>query len=236
MTSVRLFLIFLNLIVLLNGCTPLKQAPALSNTSNPFALEVEKDSNDGHNLFVVPSITGEIPWRTEDLVVKVTALKEGDTLKVVKGPVSQFLDRNEDVEIGEKVTFPVTVPAEGLTDYQVELAWGGPPLSPSGSNNAVTLSDLQMALDGGSFTVNLRNNSSNTIKTVILGVGFASNAPIDENEEKLTLSSLSLRPGELQPLSIEIDNAMKLTGQKAAGEVTESGLSPIVRILDVEVE
>lgn len=124
---------FILLIPLLNmGCSSLsiKKDPITPTTPPPFELKVVKELNDGTNIHILAELTPFIKWKISNVSLKLTGLKDGDTISEKDYKLKELLqtsssDIKEDYLAAKSpIRFALTTTAQDITDYQLELFWG----------------------------------------------------------------------------------------------------------------
>lgn len=122
------------------GMTPEKEGePALESTEGlpgsenlPFSLEVSQEINDGKELHILGSVKANTEWNPDEVVVRLTSLKDGIQVGVVHHTLKKLIesrvgitrDAAEVIKPGAETTFSLSVPSVGISDYQIVLLWG----------------------------------------------------------------------------------------------------------------
>lgn len=135
--KLHLYSIFISFFLLVNtfvltGCTLFKTKNASNNdalnnsnlnqnSSSPFEIKISKEKFDGTKLIVDAELSSNYDWEAHKAVAILRSLEDGEVLHENQTRIS---DAPKVVKKGE--TFPVNleVSAKGMTDYQLELAWG----------------------------------------------------------------------------------------------------------------
>ncbi|MCO6431212.1 MAG: hypothetical protein J5J00_10155 [Deltaproteobacteria bacterium] len=226
------------------------QAP-LPHPRVPFQLEVVDEVNDGQRLHVLGSISSEADWQMRDVVVKLTGLKEGSLVGVSYLPLQKIASEAAPggmIRAGEKYSFSLSLPANEITDYQLELMWGRDAaqyLKEIGSsqggtveirNIEVTTFQEQCGLTGCTFkhkiSGRLVNSTLTPVNRVVLGVGFLKIEPgaaldlskqIPENEERVEVPNVSLEPGGSRSIKLDIERS-----------VPDPNMKPVMRIISYD--
>lgn len=259
--------------VMLDGCSrstpaapvpvPQEVAAVKVNDSKPippFTLEILDDLNDGSSLHVHGRITAATVWPSDDIMVRVSGVKSGEPVELASYPLLELLkptgaDSQKialNLTAEKPVDFFVSVPASGLTDYQLELLWGREakhslPLENSHPQNVLpgvlTLTNMRIEkmtrgcpaapcpsiyrISGTIF-----NGSAGVITEASLGVGYVwtpSGTSLDlhdqipQDEETVHITGLKLAPQESRPFKLDLD--------KAVPEVSGGSYRPVVRIV-----
>jgi len=111
---------------------PVPDVPIVAATSGgnpavtPFTLEVVQESNDGTNLEVRGRFTSKIPWKPQDVVVRLSAMDESGSTRQTHFMVPAGREPGSVLELAPEVPteFALTLPSKGLSNYQIELLWG----------------------------------------------------------------------------------------------------------------
>lgn len=234
-----------------------EDAPA--NQELPFAMKIIDEVNDGKELHILGSVSAQAHWNAKSVVVRLSSLQAGEVLGVSYYSLAQLASKNNAltleqasvVEPGQQVNFSLAVPAEGITDYQLELLWGREaliylkentdykPLSVKVQNIKIealrstcpdNLCDIRYR-----FLGKLLNSGGGMISKVILGVGFVEqgqgeklnlSSRIPANEEKIEIPGLRLYPGE--------SKSFRLLLNRAVPEEESTSIRPVLRIISFE--
>ncbi|MBN8549078.1 MAG: hypothetical protein J0M12_07180, partial [Deltaproteobacteria bacterium] len=168
-----------------------------SQPASPFTLEIVEDLNDGSNLHIHGRVQTAAEWPAEDVVVRLSGMKAGESHQVSFFPLNKLQQRQADAKTtnrlvpGTPFDFYLSAPSSELTDYQVELLWGKeakgvsatePPVDPTQAQGLLLQAlSIQRVIPhcavepcpstyrlSGSFL----NNSATTVQDAQLGVGF----------------------------------------------------------------
>ena len=197
----------------------------------PFELEVLEDVNDGTTLHILGELSARTDWDARDVLVRLTGMVDGEPGKTDDFHLNGFEGlKNGQLAVGQPARFSLSIPSEGLTDYQVEALWGAEArVTERGRaglrRSPIVLQDLEVetykercaiAPCARSFTLfgSLRNVGTELVRGVSLGVGLvwlnsgeeydpAKHRP--EKEDMIEVGALNLSPGSTQPLEIAID-------------------------------
>lgn len=223
----------------------------------PFTLEVNDEVNDGDRLHVLGSISARTQWRLNEAIVKLSGISEGKVVGISYLPLTREPDKKSElIEADEKYAFSISIPSSNITDYQLELLWGEDAtryltqLKESRGGQLelrnVQVETIQQPCEGKKCDTTFRlsgtlyNGTSRAINEIILAAGFIRHPPgevldlskqIPENEERVTLGRIYLRPGASRAVSMNF-------GRIASSELnTPNGqLKPSVRIISFHTE
>ena len=203
----------------------------------PFELQVIDELNDGKSLYVSGALKALTRWPRSDVVVVLTGF--GNTGDVVHqtnldaaapaaptgGLGSGGGGESDAFEPGETQAFALSMPADGLSNYRIEVFWGEDARlarSGSGKLKLIALEDVkvngfEVPCETGPcpyrFTLTgvLHNNSDKQVDEVSLGmrIVWVPDKPGDgpvmpESEQLVTLPTNGLGPGETQPFKVRV--------------------------------
>jgi len=230
----------------------------------PFSLQLYDEINDGQVLHIRGGITAQTSWKVSEVVLRLSGMYNGQPSRVSFHELSELLellgDEEQDKLIrtsgvdelvivpDQEVMFSLSIPVEGISDYQLELLWGKVAASYAASKNntsagRLAIQDVKVAAEESECSTppcglvyriegNLINTGSAVVEKAVLGVGFvwqASDHQLDlkrvvpENEEAIVLSGLALQPGDVQPIRLAVDRSVP---SFEGGEYT-----PVVRVI-----
>jgi len=207
--------------------------PLEAPLQSPFQLSVADESYDGEMLSVSGTVVGAIPWAPHEVAIQLVGYREGkEAVRATTSvaALAQFQDPAEEIEpvidAGGEVPFAATINARELAHYQLELLWGKDAQYALAIAQRPTLAEVRTNIEScqspdecqEQFRVSatLHNGGSARVDEVTLGISYGwvpegeiSPSPITdrdtpEGEELLTLSDLSLNPGDDYPLSIVV--------------------------------
>lgn len=235
------------------GCSLLSTSPVVAPNNQtslqsqiasdiPFKLSVAEEHNDGARLSVLASVIPQTDWSAEDVVLKLSGLKDGHALNYAFNKLS----KDAALKVGEEVRLPVSIPAAGISEYQLELFWGNEARLVMAEADKKRIEEATVVLrnleiertienciappcaESFILTGELFNNGHSVLKQVTLGVGFewhklgAEAIPAAE-EEEISVPGLSLAPGAARKLKLVFDPK---TPPQDGGE-----FKPILRIV-----
>lgn len=199
-----------------------------SESKEPFNLNIVEELNDGNNLHLRGNIISYADWPLENLSIKTIGYTNGEEKLEKVWPLQNLLSDKSSFSANQMRDFVVSIPAIGLTDYQLELSWSGKALASAANKQVNPLSglvikDLQYqelvdtCLQGSCPTQILAkglffNPNQQIISSATLGIGWILagqskldlRAQIPENEELLEISDLNLLAGQAREFAIEI--------------------------------
>jgi hypothetical protein len=228
----------------------------------PLSLRVIDEVNDGKTIHVQAGVTAATQWNAEGVVAVLTALKDGvradktysQLSKVLQGEATDFSTGSLSQAIikpDTEIVFTLSVPADGVTDYQLELLWGEDAAdliqksgNASGTRSPVLeLRGLQVVAHrvqcsappcGSTHSISgtIVNSGGGVASSAVLGVGYLwvpqgvpLESSIPQSEEKMELA-LKLAPGKSRRFTFHLDQVVPVVN---GGEYR-----PAVRLLGKE--
>ncbi len=197
---------------------------------NPYALRIIDEVNDGQTLHVAAEVKASVPLESLPAVLRLTTLKAGNAVKVNYYPVAHGKKTAQNSASGRDeltLSYDLSTSSYNITDYQLELLWGEEAREHLASrakdspilvlrNVTVQPSGCQgtPACDGKlRIMAELYNPGVVPIPSATLGVGFiwqANGDPkpdredVPQREQKISLNSLNLAPGQSRPLNLTV--------------------------------
>lgn len=102
-----------------------RSVPLVLNESRaPFAVSVKEEGNDGRYLHVLAEIkplAGIAPW---ELVLRITGYRAGEQIVSSIHRIDEQISVRSTNQQLTPVPVVLSIPAQGITDYQLELYWG----------------------------------------------------------------------------------------------------------------
>ena len=230
--------------------------PPEAAPQSPFQLSVADELYDGDKLVVSGTVVGAIPWAPYEVAIQLVGYRDGKeavratTSVAALAKIQNPADKIEPViDAGGALPFAAAINARELAHYQLELLWGKDAKHALLLAQRPTLGEVFTAVEScrngdeckEQFRVSatLHNAGIERINEVTLGISYSWIAegdtmpvPINdrdtpEGEELLSLSELSLEPGDDYPLSIVVPMP---PSSKAAGR-----FEPMVRVVTAKV-
>ena len=212
----------------------------------PFILAVEDELFDGSMLHVQARLTGREEAAVAGAVVRLRGISHGEVVEEESVSVVDLLPAGQKtLSVGESYETVLSVSAEALSDYQLELIWGEREGSAPALMAALSLKGVEIKKRllcarepceiAFSLTGSLYNAGNAVISEAELGVGYVfvkSGASLDlsgvipENEELLKIRSLSLSAGEVKPFKLKLSQTVP---ERSDGE-----FMPIIRVLSYQ--
>jgi len=232
---------------------PIEVAQTAANV--PFGLKVIDEVNDGQRLHILASIESRAEWDPRRVMVRLTGLRGETVLGVsdyhVGSAVGSALP--EMLPAGDSFDISMSIPVQGVTDYQLELLWGedaGPAhtvvaASPLRLENVAVARGSASRRGGAScsgascpivfeVTGTLTNRGTGTISRAALGVGFlphgggaGSIIGVPADEEVVDLGALTLVPGTSRPIKLTVEQPTLANGD---------ALKPVIRVVSFEAQ
>ena len=227
----------------------------------PFLLQVVDEVNDGNRLLIIGNLLAKTDWDPRTVLVKLTSLNSGQVVGVTTSSLADLLredssesagDRPKSLQPNRSIQFALSVSASGITDYQLELVWGGEAIAYTGKKPQNDSQDLRISnyriqtirtnCEQSPCPVYYRaisdliNAGGNVINKVVLGIGYKwvpagrtlDSAPyIPENEEQLEVPNLDLQPGRSKSVRIVIDKPVP-------AESDQGSYKPVLRVISFE--
>lgn len=104
--------------------------PEILDRAAPISLEVVEERNDGGSLYVVAKVTANTRWPTAAASLRLTGLHNGSVSGQITKPLSDGVvaaggapPDNLFLEAGEARLLALSLPAQNITDYQLEISW-----------------------------------------------------------------------------------------------------------------
>lgn len=216
----------------LAGCAP--SAPPVPpvveqlEARAPFELSVLEDVNDGRNVFVRAKLLSHTNWPLSKVALRATGLHDGEEKSSQVLSLEKLLNQSGALTAGEERELTLTLPAQDISDYQLELVWGEaltPPRVQTPALHARELRTERRSQDCALppcpeiLTVKgvLVNEGDTQIQNAKLGIGLiwlANGAELDlstqipQDEEFIELADMQLAPGARREVAIDIDRAL----------------------------
>ncbi len=184
--------------------------PALS----PFSVKVLDEVNDGAHLYLRVRIVFRRQWDSSQVSLILRGLRDGLAEEAERFPLRKLIP-----EAAESPMLPagayvvsVHVPAVGLTDYQLELAWE------KKKPQAVELRGVRVeqakncgrerCAAGYQVAAELFNSGSQTVQRVVLGLSFTEKGGPGGHtlENQVEIEDLSLDPGSSREVRLEVES------------------------------
>ena len=252
----------------LSGCGWLHRSPDQSSgrivgsalggdpSATPFRLDVLKESNDGKSLTIQGQLVSKTERPTKDVLVRLAAMDKKGEERVALHKVADLIPNEAELKPSMPLPFSLSLPAEGITNYQVEVLWGkdaAPYLGdgraslkqPKAPSEFLALRNLEVhrVPDGSCsspeecrVTVSIKgeffNSGRATVRDVVLVAGFAPASKMGlpnqplENEKKIEVQNLELAPQGTKPF--------RLTLEKHLPASDTGAYQPVVRIVSFE--
>lgn len=247
-------LILLCAALLLQGChrapVPTPALVVLEEDNLPFSLRILDEVNDGTQLHVLAAVRAHMAWNAEKVAVRLTGMHGGQVVAAADTSLQRALKRTGDTVIrpGEDLTFALSVPIAGISDYQLELLWGAEARAARNLRDFVRVQNTALTLPApdctGSqcganplITAEILNESGQVVRNVILALGLAwekQGEPLDlsktilENERSIQLRDVNLQPNQVRQVRLVLDQGLP--------EVAGGSYRAIVRVVSVEAQ
>jgi hypothetical protein len=256
-------------LVLMTGCSllsgkdpssvrPIDSARGGDPSVTPFQLDVLSEANDGDRLVIAGRLVPKTDWAAKDVVVRLTALEDSGEQRVSFHQFSDLMPKGDDLRARVAVPFSLSLPSEGVSNFQLEVLWGkdaqpyiDPPKAslkaPEEPKEYLALRDLEVhrVPDGScaspeeclvkfSIKGEFFNAGSASIKEVVLVAGFSPADKLDlpnqilENERRIEVRNLRLAGGATKPFRLTLEKYVPATDQVA--------YQPVVRIVSFSSE
>ncbi len=221
-------------------------AASEESASLPFSVKVIHEVNDGSSVHITGEVLPKPDAKISGAVLVLTILKAGEVISEKALPLNSLTAS----EPGAALPFAISNVSGASTDYQLQLLWGAEafhylsaasqPESDSGTDlviDNVRLESVPCQEDSCKEPVShivraeLQNNTAKIVESVELGLGFAwvPRGSLDfpkvnpQNEEKLSLKALGLKPNVCRSLSLSIAAAVP--------QRKDAELKPVLRVI-----
>ena len=193
---------------------------------SPFRFDVVDELNDGERLHLLATVRSLAEWNPDSVVVRLTGFKNGEAAGTTDYGLRQLVG-NGPIEKNTPLTVSLSIPAAGITDYEVQLLWGEEAQSgaPDKAMSKIVLVSKTVEQETVpcenrpcpiqfAVSAELQNGGAIAVDAVRLAVGFLVNSGslpagryggVPPNEEVIELSNLHLAPGETRSVRIVID-------------------------------
>ena len=224
------------------GSSDPAQVDARAEAQPPFTLKVLNEVNDGKTLYVRALIGLRTDWDLRRAQLILTGLANGAPAATERAGLNELTKAagQEAVraERGSEYEVTLSIPAAGVSDYQLELLWEE--MQEAGSGGAVLeLRDVRVSradqCEGGScrnaFAIDgeLYNSGKEPIHRAVLAVGYARTTKAGAlalvNEEQVNVDNLGLAPAAARQIRLEVETPH-------AGVLSD--YEPAVRIVSYE--
>jgi hypothetical protein len=181
------------------------------NSDNRADLQVVEEANDGQWLYVLAKVSMPAPLEDGDRVIlEATGLKGADTI----------VSERKAIKAGDRVSggdgsateylVPFKLPAGGLTDYQLQLAWGDdakPIVSGQELIGGLKLEGFNEPGKDGYLVGNIANSGNHIVNKVVLLVEYGpldSTTGVHQNAELIDMVGLGLKPGANRKITLQV--------------------------------
>lgn len=113
----------------------------------PLTLEVKRATNDGMALHVFARVTAHTDWDSSAVLVRLAGLNQGEVIREVSQSLSRAVlqpdvmvgseERPEHLAAGKSLDVYLSIAAQGITDYQIELLWGAEAVALAGNSRGL---------------------------------------------------------------------------------------------------
>jgi hypothetical protein len=222
----------------------------------PFKLDVLRESNDGETLTIKGQVTSKVTRPSRDVLVRLTAVDSGGEQRTSFHKLVDLNPKTSDLQAGKPTQFALSLPAQGVSNYQLEVLWGkdaAPYLddnraslkTPSAPAEYLALRNLEVhrVPDGScsspeeclvTFSIKgeFFNAGKAVVRDVLLVAGFSPASKMDrphqmlENERQIEVKNLALGPQATKPF--------RLTLEKLVPASDTVAYQPVVRIVSFD--
>jgi hypothetical protein len=222
----------------------------------PFKLDVLGESNDGETLTIKGQVTSKVSRPARDVLVRLTAVDTGGEQRTSFHKLIDLNPKSADLERGNPTRFSLSLPSQGISNYQLEVLWGKDAAPYLGDNRAslktpsapaeyLALRNLEVhrVPDGSCsspeeclVTFSIKGEFFNAgravVRDVSLVAGFAPTSKMDrphqmlENERRIEIKNLALGPQATKPF--------RLTLEKLVPASDTVAYQPVVRIVSFD--
>jgi hypothetical protein len=222
----------------------------------PFRLDVLNETNDGKTLNIQGQLVSKDRRSAKDVIVRLKGVDAQGEERVASHKVADLIPNGGELNPSMPTQFSLALPAEGLSNYQVEVLWGRdaePYLgtsraslkSPKGESDFLALRNLEVhrVPDGScsspeeclvSFSIKgeFFNSGKAVISDVVLVAGFTPASKLGlpnpplENEKRIQVQNMGLVPQGTKPFRLTLEKLLPASDTVA--------YQPVVRIVSFE--
>ncbi len=222
----------------------------------PFRLDILKETNDGKNLTIQGQVIAKSKRPSKDVLVRLTAVDIQGEEKTAIHRVADLLSNSADLTPAMPTQFSLSLPAQGISNYQLEVLWGKDAEAYLGdtpaalkqqrtSSEFLALRNLEVhrVPDGScsspeeclvTFSIKgeFFNSGKATIRDVVVLAGFTPASKLGlpnhplENEKRIEVQNLDLAPQATKPFRLTIEKLLPASDTVA--------YQPVVRIVSFE--
>ncbi len=224
----------------------------------PFKLDVLNEANDGEKLQIKGRIVAKTTRASDDVVVRLTAIDSQGEQRSSFHKLSDITSNSAALRPGNPTQFSLSIPSQGVSNYQLEVLWGkdaAPYIdssrasmkTPSPPSEYLALRNLEVhRIPDGScsspeeclVTFSIKgeffNASKAQIKDVVLVAGFSPAVKMDspnhplENERRIEVRNMALAPQGTKPFRLTLEKIIPASDTVA--------YQPVVRIVSFDSE
>jgi hypothetical protein len=222
----------------------------------PFRLDVLQESNDGKTLNIQGQLVSKERRSAKDVIVRLKGVDASGEERVASHKVADLISGGGDLNPSIPTQFSLALPADGLSNYQLEVLWGRdaePYLgnnraslkSPKAASDFLALRNLEVhrVPDGScsspeeclvTFSIKgeFFNSGKAVITDVVLVAGFTPASkmglpnPPLENEKRIQVQNMGLSPQGTKPFRLTLEKLLPASDTVA--------YQPVVRIVSFE--
>lgn len=198
-------------VVSLSACSLVRPAHVIPSAEVKADLQVVEEANDGNWLYVLAKVRMPEPLGDADnVVVEATGLSGANTVLSERKAVKPGDIVKDSGVVGAEYLVPFKLPATGLTDYQLQLAWGDeakPLISGQELIGGLKLEGFGATPNQGYLVGSIANSGSQIVNKVVLLVEYGpldSSTGVHQNAELIDLVGLGLKPGTTRKITLQI--------------------------------
>jgi hypothetical protein len=90
----------------------------------PFRLDVLQESNDGKNLTIQGQLISKSQRPSKDVLVRLTAVDAKGEERTAMHKVADLIPNGGELSPSMPTQFSLSLPAAGISNYQIEVLWG----------------------------------------------------------------------------------------------------------------
>lgn len=90
----------------------------------PFRIDVLKETNDGKNLTVQGQLVSKTTRPANDVIVRLSAVAANGEEKTALHKVADLIPSGGELSPSMPTQFSLSLPAPGISNYQIEVLWG----------------------------------------------------------------------------------------------------------------
>ena len=211
----------------------------------PFVLDILDEFNDGARLHILARVRPRVVWNANETVIRLKGMYNGQVIGTSHFPLSKINKETAVLSPEDVTTVSLSIPSDNLSDYQLELLWGGEavPLLRRNLSELLRIENVSVQREKCdeypcavplTISADLVNVGTELIDNAELSVGFmwvddltqqseSIDAPISA-EEIVSVPKLNLLPGTRRTLRLRLATPVPHS--------ESGGYQPVLRVVD----